>query len=180
LFRLLARLASFEDSESSLMQLASSITPTILRPLTSAYMSLRHLEDLKKLRPIVVFLIDNYLDLFTIVRPPLSVKTSLECNSIDFYVPSIDRTASISDMMIDLTTKDPNEESKSRTPDGIILPFTKPNLLVMIPSSSNAMDTSHDSDTDSEKSVERYSDNEWRVRFIYSLNHNMRLTHCCV
>jgi hypothetical protein len=165
LFRLLARVASFEDSESSLMQLTSSVTPTICRPLSSSYMSIRHMEDLKKLRPVIAFFIENYLDIFTVVRNASTKLSTSESPSIELSVPSLDRSNSVSEtasMIVDCSTKEGSEESKSRSNDPA---FARPNLLVMIPSTNpNAMDTSHDSDTDSEKSVgSSYSDNEWRV-----------------
>lgn len=155
------------------MQLTSSVTPTICRPLTSSYMSIRHMEDLKKLRPVIAFFIENYLDLFTVVRSSSIKLTTSESPTIELSAPSLDRSNSISEtasMIVDSSTKEGIEESKSRSNSNDPV-FPRPNLLVMIPSvNPNAMDTSHDSDTDSEKSVgSSYSDNEWRVSRLQKL-----------
>jgi hypothetical protein len=71
LFRLLSKLAALDDNESSLLQLSYCISPTICRPITSAYMSIRHMEDLKKIRPVVSFIIENYDDLFVFDLKPV-------------------------------------------------------------------------------------------------------------
>jgi hypothetical protein len=64
LFGLLSQLSELEESDSGVVQLAFIMAPTICRPLNHAYMSIRHMEQLKKIRPVILFLIENYADVF--------------------------------------------------------------------------------------------------------------------
>eukprot|EP00600_Ochromonadales_sp_CCMP1393_P007004 CAMPEP_0174958510 /NCGR_PEP_ID=MMETSP0004_2-20121128/2664_1 /TAXON_ID=420556 /ORGANISM="Ochromonas sp., Strain CCMP1393" /LENGTH=952 /DNA_ID=CAMNT_0016206731 /DNA_START=63 /DNA_END=2920 /DNA_ORIENTATION=+ len=73
LFRMLSQLAAVDESDSSLVQLAYSVSPTICRPTNSAYMSIRHMEDLRKIRPVVSFILENYEEVFTEDLKPVPV-----------------------------------------------------------------------------------------------------------
>lgn len=101
LFRLLSRLASVDESDSNLIQLAYSIAPTICRPINSAYMSIRHMEDLRKIRPVISFIMENYEEIFSEGFEPVSpVKFSTDASG--HKVPSsfsYDKTEDISSLM---------------------------------------------------------------------------------
>lgn len=71
LFQLLARLAALDESDTNLIQLAYCVSPTICRPTTSAYMSIRHMEDLRKVRPVISFIIENCDEVFVDGLQPL-------------------------------------------------------------------------------------------------------------
>eukprot|EP01035_Chromulina_nebulosa_P032884 gene32884-43980_t len=79
-FRLIYNLARYEDSEPSLLQLSYCISPTICRPSSGAYMSIKHMEDLRRIRPIIAFIVENFEEVFTSdLKPtvaPATVKVS--------------------------------------------------------------------------------------------------------
>lgn len=150
-FRLLSRLASAEETDASLMQLAYSISPTICRPLHCAYMSLRHKEDLNKIRPVLLFLVENYADIFTFTR-------SFHMGSNAFSIDKDSREAMLSDMMATAMVIDPSSKSNSGLEVRFIssdtsgsedessgihsMPFVKPSLMLSIPGSGNNLSTS--------------------------------------
>jgi hypothetical protein len=180
-----------EENEASLMQLAYSVSPAICRPLSSAYMSIRHMEDLKKIRPVILFLIENHSELFTLNRFPNLSNTSSGTVSgnvsgkspLDIVTFDLDKTGVLSDMMasamvIDSTHKAQMVDQPAKSSDHHAVtefPFVKPNLLVMIPTGGSAA-----SDTSTSSSVEMeaddkpttapashsYSDSEWKVPFL--------------
>eukprot|EP01033_Poteriospumella_lacustris_P003214 gene3214-2365_t len=141
-FRLLSKLASVEETDASLMQLAYSISPTICRPLTCAYMSLRHKEDLNKIRPVILYLVENYADIFTFTR-------SFHMGSSAFSIDKDSREAMLSDMMATAMVIDPSSKSASGLEVRFIssdtsgseddagashsMPFIKPSLMLSIP-----------------------------------------------
>ncbi len=141
-FRLLSKLAGVEETDASLMQLAYSISPTICRPLNCAYMSLRHKEDLNKIRPVILFLIENYTDIFTFTR-------SFHMGHSAFSIDKDSREAMLSDMMASSMVIDPSSKSSSGLEVRFIssdtsgseddashshsLPFVKPSLMLTIP-----------------------------------------------
>jgi len=82
LFALLHTLASPRlgcHSDSNPTQLAFNLAPFICRPYNSAYMSIRHMEDLLKIRPVIAFLIEHFNEILTKdvqPRPPVVVSSS--------------------------------------------------------------------------------------------------------
>lgn len=175
-----------EENEASLMQLAHSISPTICRPLTSAYMSIRHMEDLKRIRPVILFLIENYDEVFLLNRfssfyspGKISHASSSDFNDVDYtsgMLSDIMASAMVIDshkaQMVDAKTDSASTE----------FPFMKPNLLVMIPSggASGGSEVSSNSSVEMESDHEKpqtlghsYSDNEWKVRLLED-NHSFR------
>jgi len=101
LFRLLSRLAGVDESDSNLIQLAYSIAPTICRPINSAYMSIRHMEDLRKIRPVISFIMENYEEIFSEGFEPVSpVKFSTDSSGNKVLSSfSYDKTEDISSLM---------------------------------------------------------------------------------
>lgn len=98
LFRLLSRLAGIDESDSNLIQLAYCIAPSICRPINSAYMSIRHMEDLRKIRPVISFIMENYDEIFTDGLSPLTpTKSDNTANRLGSF--SYDKTDDISNMM---------------------------------------------------------------------------------
>lgn len=54
------------DNNNNASQLSMVISPIICKPIRSAsYMSIRHMEDLRKIRPIISFMIENFSEIFT-------------------------------------------------------------------------------------------------------------------
>jgi hypothetical protein len=139
-FRLLSRLAAVEETDASLNQLAYSISPTICRPLNCAFMSLRHKEDLNKIRPAILFLIENYGDIFTFTK-------SFHMGHNAFAMDKDSRDAMLSDMMTSAMVIDPSNKSTSGMEvrfissdtseddigGGTAMPFVKPSLMLSIP-----------------------------------------------
>jgi hypothetical protein len=148
-----------EENEASLMQLAYSISPSICRPLSSSYMSIRHMEDLKKIRPVILFLIENHSDIFAVNRFSASFVDNRDNDNI-----ITDKTGLLSDIMasamvIDSSTQrsqsaaddhnklsitiSPPSVSADQTPhsDTSHPSYAKPNLLVLIPTPPTNSDT---------------------------------------
>ena len=59
LFVLLFRVSRQGSSELNSFQLAQLISPYICKRAQGAFMSIRHIEDLRKIKPIINFIIDN-------------------------------------------------------------------------------------------------------------------------
>jgi hypothetical protein len=72
LFALLQRIVTIGGNDSNAMQLAYYMAPFLCRRENSAYMSLRHMEDLRKIRPVLSFLIENYSEIFALDIKPIS------------------------------------------------------------------------------------------------------------
>jgi hypothetical protein len=100
LFRLLSRLAGIDESDSNLIQLAYCIAPTICRPMTSAYMSIRHMEDLRKIRPVISFIMENYDEIFTDeIGPSSPIKAYNSSRDLGLTSSFFDKSEDISNMM---------------------------------------------------------------------------------
>lgn len=68
LFRLLSKIADNGDNTAEVLQLSLTLSPSMFRPLTSAYMSIKHMRDLIRIRPIVKVFIENYEEIYTMVE----------------------------------------------------------------------------------------------------------------
>ena len=66
----LNRLGTIGGNDANISQLVFIFAPLLCRPLNSAYMSVRHMEDLRKLRPVLQLLVENYADIFRELTPP--------------------------------------------------------------------------------------------------------------
>ena len=102
LFRLLSRLAGIDESDSNLIQLAYSIAPTICRPINSAYMSIRHMEDLRRIRPVISFIMENYEEVFSddlVPNSPVREVGSRSGSGGDSSLFSMHSTEDISNLM---------------------------------------------------------------------------------
>lgn len=167
---MLAKLAELEENDSGVVQLAYTISPTICRPLNHAYMSIRHMEDLKKIRPVILFLIENYTDVFFPYKPNVfqspyaTATTSTQPSSDHSVLPELMPSAMVLDVKVD---------DVKQADQGQGFPFIKPNLLVMIPSlhAPGTEGSSSDADSESEKSqgaqAHSYSDTEWKVTVVF-------------
>lgn len=167
-----------EENEASLMQLAYSISPTICRPVSSAYMSIRHMEDLKKIRPVILFVIENHGEIFLINRYSSSFIGSSSGGRSPIIELNDDKTGGmLSDIMASAMVIDSHKaqivDQKINTAEHgtAEFPFVKPNLLVMIPTGNNAAsEVSSNSSVEMEADNEKpqtfghsYSDTEWKV-----------------
>ena len=91
LFTLLHTLASPRlggHADSNPTQLAFNLAPFICRPYNSAYMSIRHMEDLLKIRPVIAFLIEHFNEIMTKdlqPRPPVVVVASSQVKPNNNY-----------------------------------------------------------------------------------------------
>lgn len=156
-FRLMSKLAAMEETDVSLMQLVYSISPTICRPLTSCFMSLRHKEDLNKIRPVVLFLIENFTDIFTFTKS-FHVSSSAFGNMV---IAQDARDAMLSDMMTSAMVIDSGNSAKSNSSglevrfissdasgseddssSSSSMPFIKPSLMLSIPTTAGNGTTS--------------------------------------
>lgn len=162
-----------------MMQLIYSVSPTICRPLTCSYMSLRHKEDLNKIRPVVLFLKEHFQELFTFTK-------SFRVDGFGSYQAS-DKTDLISEMMTSAMIIDSTTPTNHSHPGkGLSLlgttsdeegngSFFRPNLMLSIPPAisisasleGNSMD---DSDPTNNQSMNgglpssmQHSDYEWKV-----------------
>ena len=68
LFRLLSKIADNGDNTAEVLQLSLTLSPSMFRPLTSAYMSIKHMRDLIRIRPIIKVFIENYEEIYTMVE----------------------------------------------------------------------------------------------------------------
>ena len=167
LFKLLSKLADLEENDSGVVQLAYTVSPTICRPVTSAYMSLRHMEDLKKIRPVILFLIENYSEMFSPIRIPSKPQ---EVKPLPI-VETVEAERKLSDMMATAMVIDvaPKIEEPKVPDDKISLPFIKPNLLVMIPTLQTSESLAlPEAEPETDKAIvatpfQPYSDTEWKV-----------------
>lgn len=78
------------QSNSIAMDIAVVISPSIFKPSKSAYMSIRHIEDLRRVRPIIAFLVEKYPDIFTKDLRPIPVQTIKQSVSEDLSSKSND------------------------------------------------------------------------------------------
>ena len=65
LMSMLNRLVISHPGEHSFGHLANSTAPALCRLVDSAYMSIRHEEDLRRIKPVVAYMIENVKDIFT-------------------------------------------------------------------------------------------------------------------
>ena len=78
-------------SDSNPTQLAFNLSPFICRPFNSAYMSIRHMEDLLKTRPVIAFMIENFNDIMTkdlFPRPPVETVPAIINSKPTINLPS--------------------------------------------------------------------------------------------
>lgn len=130
------------------------------------------MEDLKKIRPVILFLIENYSDMFSVIRAYVK-STIFEAKSTATSATTVEATETdrkLSDMMASAMVIDviPKNEDFKATEDGGTMGFVKPNLLVMIPTlQTSEISTPCDVETEGEKPVvapfQPYSDAEWKV-----------------
>lgn len=138
-------------------------------------MSLRHMEDLKKIRPVVLFLIENYGDIFSVIRSYVKSTTFEPKVNPSPVVETVETERKLSDMMasamvIDVPSK--ADESKAQD-DANNFSFVKPNLLVMIPTlQTSEISTPCDVEVEGDKMIvapfQPYSDTEWKVSLFLS------------
>lgn len=183
-FRLLSRLAALEENDASLMQLAHSVAPAIARPLNTAYMSLKHMEDLKKVRPVILFMVENFVDIFSFTKSfrghllPAPLPGEHTTDAMPSPGQGSGRPAAgfglslgIGSLSLSGNGLHTSSDEDSSNPS---FPFVKPSLLVSIPSSNNdappaipdseLMETSEGGKAAGHLSKgEVYSDQEWKV-----------------
>lgn len=167
---------SLEDNDASLTQLAYTVAPAICRPTTSAYMSIRHMEDLKRIRPIIMFLMGNSEEVLKDVQAGASFRQLNGLPSVPEDKDKMLAEMMTSAMVIDIGSKsvlsafsDEGGEAAAST-----APFIRPpGLLVSIPTlqtASASQEQPTSMELDSADEVKRpvvtnnaYSDSEWRV-----------------
>ncbi len=131
-------------------------------------MSLRHMEDLKKIRPVILFLIENYADVFFPYKPTNSYPSPYVTMTGPQFSVAMDQQPIAANVSAPMVLDVSMDESK-QPEQGSGFPFIKPNLLVMIPSlhapNSEGNVVSEDSDSDKSQGgqLRSYSDTEWKV-----------------
>jgi hypothetical protein len=78
LFEMLYQLATTPDNDANIAQLIMTIAPAIYKPLDTSYMSIRHMELLKHIRPILQFLTEHHAEILRVVGPSKYQSTSAE------------------------------------------------------------------------------------------------------
>lgn len=63
------QLGTTAGNDANISQLVFIFAPLLCRPPNSAYMSVRHMEDLRKLRPTLQVVVENYLEIFSKAQP---------------------------------------------------------------------------------------------------------------
>lgn len=193
LFRLLSKLAALDENESSLLQLAFCIAPPICRPVTSAYMSIRHMEDLKRARPVVSFLVENYDDIFFNLAPLRAAQTPMSPGDsgrglsgshsmlIDPPAPFSPAVMSPKSPSGSVSSRSGDESSSSGGGGDRSFHLVRPNLLVMIPPAGGAAPDSLSLEVDvdgygggKQPPGRHYSDAEWNV----SSSACLHVVHC--
>lgn len=96
------QLGTTAGNDANISQLVFIFAPLICRPTNSAYMSVRHMEDLRKLRPTLQVIVENYLEIFNAARPCATVDSKDQRGShirplisdMDSYTTDICRSSS--------------------------------------------------------------------------------------
>lgn len=83
----LHRLGTAGGNDANISQLVFIFAPLLCRPLNSAYMSVRHMEDLRKLRPVLQVLVENSAEILKDVQEPAPMVVGL-ANSAPLVVPN--------------------------------------------------------------------------------------------
>jgi hypothetical protein len=63
------QLGTTPGNDANISQLVFIFAPLLCRPSDSAYMSVRHMEDLRKLRPTLQVIVENYVEIFRESHP---------------------------------------------------------------------------------------------------------------
>jgi hypothetical protein len=69
LFEMLYQLATTPDNDANIAQLIMSIAPAIYKPVDTCYMSIRHMELLKLIRPVFQFITEHHAEIMRFVGP---------------------------------------------------------------------------------------------------------------
>lgn len=161
---MLGQLASLEENETGLIQLAHCVSPVICRPLTSAFMSILHMEDLKVIRPVILFLMENYSDLFILKRPAQTPRSSVQ--SLD-GMNDAEREGALSDMMATAMVIDPLNSQRNSMDEVKFgeMKESKSDLLISTTNSTNQSLLGEAIDLESDKLLStsnEYTDSDWK------------------
>lgn len=66
---MLYQLATTPDNDANIAQLIMSIAPAIYKPVDTCYMSIRHMELLKIIRPVLQFITEHHSEIMRFVGP---------------------------------------------------------------------------------------------------------------
>ncbi len=176
---MLEKLATIDENDTNLIQLGYCMSPTICRPVNNAYMSIRHAEDLKSIRPVITFMIENYSDIFVrkIVVSTTGSDTILDdAGAFDDSSVSAMSANISSAMQLEsavLASPSRNNSNPLQTPDSS--PSTEAknsfrlNLMVLIPSLKTSLDPTDPliNELESDPSLQQYNytENEWKVLY---------------
>lgn len=79
---LLYKLATTYDNDSNIAQLVMAIAPVIYKPLDTSYMSIRHTELLKHIRPVLQFMTEHHQEILRVVGPSKYQGTNTSTDNI--------------------------------------------------------------------------------------------------
>ena len=85
---LLHRVVSVRGSDCSFEQMGFNLAPIMCKPRESAYMSIRHQVDLRRIRPVLTFLIENASSIFTRELKPRPVPAAVVAPSKNAGIPA--------------------------------------------------------------------------------------------
>lgn len=97
------QLGTTPGNDANISQLVFIFAPLLCRPANSAYMSVRHMEDLRKLRPTLQVIVENYIEIFNQAKP---------CSNEDGKSSSMPQLRS-SNTAMELYSTDINKSSSS-------------------------------------------------------------------
>lgn len=79
---MLYQLATTPDNDANIAQLIMAIAPTIYKPLDTTYMSIRHMELLKHIRPVLQFITEHHAEILRFVGPSKYQSNSQSCDHL--------------------------------------------------------------------------------------------------
>lgn len=79
---MLYQLATTPDNDANIAQLIMTIAPTICKPIDTTYMSIRHMELLKHIRPVLQFITEHHAEILRFVGPSKYQSSSQSCDHL--------------------------------------------------------------------------------------------------
>jgi hypothetical protein len=129
----LNRLGTTGGNDANVSQLVFIFAPLLCKPQNSAYMSVHHMEDLRKLRPILQILVENQLEIFKEAKPCVTVNiSSSETKPSASRVVSISPTAALPAMEICSTNEKPTKPIELSVKTGLQLNIPTRNLSLNV------------------------------------------------
>lgn len=158
---------------TSAVDLAVVVSGYLCKPKRSAYLSVRHQEDLRRIRPIVSFLIERYPDIFTKDLKPIVKVTQ---NSTDRMVREqiLDKVDQLTSAKLDLFAAKGSNNRKLNLPSLLVSDFLprESSSCNLTPSQANAYTAVIDeivSPNQEFRSLSSFNMNHWEYKILESI-----------